>query len=160
MRAKTELSERPPLFTVSRENQLQAVITFYTDVQEIQREDGTAWSAVAWSMTGSWTDGLEARISADTDAWFALVSARCYVEAAAEARAKRDVLLQATDADMALDRLNLTPPIGSTFSAWLSFLRTLGEALKSNTAVYRQALRDVPEQPGFPYEIEWPEAPK
>lgn len=77
-----------------------------------------------------------------------------------EARAKRDVLLQATDADMALDRLNLMPPTGSTFSAWLSFLRTLGEALRSSTAVYRQALRDVPEQPGFPYEIEWPEAPK
>lgn len=24
---------------------------------------------------------------------------------------------------------------------------------------YRQALRDVPDQPGFPYEVEWPEQP-
>ncbi|NBW23522.1 MAG: phage tail protein, partial [Caulobacteraceae bacterium] len=26
-------------------------------------------------------------------------------------------------------------------------------------AAYRQALRDVPEQPGFPAQIEWPTAP-
>ena len=160
MRVKTELSERPPQFTVSRENQLQAVITFYTDVQEVQREDGSAWSAVAWSMTGTWTDGLEARIAADPNSWFSLISAQCYAAAAAEVRSKRDALLQATDADMALDRLGLTPPTGSTFTAWLSFLRTLGEALKSNAATYRQALRDITTQPGFPYEIEWPEVKK
>lgn len=160
MRVKTELSERPPLFTVSRENQLQAVITFYTDVHEVQREDGVSWSAVSWSMTGTWTDGLEARIAADPDSWFSLISAQCYAAAAAEVRARRDALLQATDADMALDRLGLTPPTGSTFTAWLSFLRTLGEALKGKASVYRQALRDITTQPGFPYEIEWPEMPK
>jgi len=27
-------------------------------------------------------------------------------------------------------------------------------------ATYRQALRDVPQQPGFPEEIDWPEAPE
>jgi hypothetical protein len=26
-------------------------------------------------------------------------------------------------------------------------------------APYRQALRDVPEQPGFPWDVSWPEAP-
>lgn len=160
MRVKTELSERPPLFTVSRESQLQAVITFYTDVQEVQREDGVGWSAVSWSMTGTWTDGLEARIAADPDSWFSLISAQCYAAAAAEVRTRRDALLQATDADMALDRLSLTPPTGSTFTAWLSFLRTLGEALRSKAAVYRQALRDISAQPGFPYDVEWPEVPK
>lgn len=30
---------------------------------------------------------------------------------------------------------------------------------KEKWADYRQALRDVPEQPGFPHEIEWPEKP-
>jgi len=25
---------------------------------------------------------------------------------------------------------------------------------------YRQALRDLPDQPGFPHEIDWPETPK
>ena len=31
---------------------------------------------------------------------------------------------------------------------------------KAAWAEYRQALRDITGQPGFPFEIEWPEAPK
>jgi len=31
-----------------------------------------------------------------------------------------------------------------------------GNGLDFNLAAYRQALRDVPEQPGFPYDIVWP----
>ncbi|MEA5163562.1 tail fiber assembly protein [Cereibacter johrii] len=56
---------------------------------------------------------------------------------ALEARARRDALLTACDwtqvPDAPVDR-----------AAW---------------AAYRQALRDVPEQPGFPAGIAWPEPP-
>ena len=31
-----------------------------------------------------------------------------------------------------------------------------GNGLDFNLAAYRQALRDVPEQPGFPHDIVWP----
>ena len=58
MRVKTELSERPPAYTVDREKD-RAVITFYTDVQQLEREEGEAWSATAWTMYGAWADGLE-----------------------------------------------------------------------------------------------------
>jgi len=33
------------------------------------------------------------------------------------------------------------------------------EKIKSEWAAYRQALRDVPEQPDFPYNIVWPDKP-
>ena len=79
MRVKTELSEQPPVFAVSREKQ-RAVITFYTDVERLEREEGEAWSAVAWTMYGTWADGLEARIAAHPDAWFRTVRDRCIVE--------------------------------------------------------------------------------
>ena len=36
---------------------------------------------------------------------------------------------------------------------------TISAAKKSEWAVYRQALRDVPLQRGFPYEINWPVKP-
>lgn len=36
----------------------------------------------------------------------------------------------------------------------------LGEPVPEDWAAYRQALRDVPEQEGFPYNIEWPTSPK
>lgn len=35
----------------------------------------------------------------------------------------------------------------------------LSDDQRESCRTYRQALRDVPEQPGFPYEIEWPVMP-
>ncbi|RHZ91526.1 hypothetical protein D1122_21100 [Cereibacter sphaeroides] len=55
---------------------------------------------------------------------------------AERARAERDRRLAETDWRTAPDRPDA--------AAW---------------AAYRQALRDVPEQPGFPAEIFWPEPP-
>jgi hypothetical protein len=57
-----------------------------------------------------------------------------------EARAKRDRLLAETDwiVTRAIERAEAVPEV------W---------------AAYRQALRDVPEQEGFPVTIVWPEAP-
>ena len=81
-------------------------------------------------------------------------------ETAAEiARTIRNRLLRDSDAEVALDRLGLTVPSGTSFTAWLSFLRTLGEALTGDWARYRKALRDLPQQEGFPFNIEWPVPP-
>lgn len=81
-------------------------------------------------------------------------------ETAAEiARAIRNRLLKDSDAEVALDRLGLQAPSDATFSSWLAFLRTLGNALAGGWAQYRQALRDLPEQDGWPLSIEWPSAP-
>lgn len=79
--------------------------------------------------------------------------------AAALARSIRNRLLKDSDAEVALDRLGLTAPDGSTFTAWLGFLKALGKALIGEWAQYRQALRDLPEQDGFPFNIVWPSAP-
>lgn len=79
--------------------------------------------------------------------------------AASIARTIRNRLLAESDASMALDRLGLTPPSGSTFTAWVGFLRTLGEALASSQSTYRQQLRDLPTSEGWPLNITWPAAP-
>ena len=79
--------------------------------------------------------------------------------AAEIARAIRNRLLKDSDAEVALDRLGLQVPSGATFTAWLSFLRTLGEALVGGWAEYRQLLRDLPQQEGWPLAIQWPTAP-
>jgi hypothetical protein len=36
---------------------------------------------------------------------------------------------------------------------------TKGAALAEKWRVYRQALRDVPQQPGFPLDVDWPDYP-
>jgi hypothetical protein len=60
-------------------------------------------------------------------------------EKAAEIRAERDALLAATD--------------------WTQ-LPDVPEAIREAYAVYRQALRDIPEQAGFPDDVQWPIKPE
>lgn len=59
----------------------------------------------------------------------------------AQARAQRDKLLLDTDWTQTLDA-------------------PIDESTKTAYRAYRQALRDVPQQDGFPRDIVWPECPK
>lgn len=164
MRIKTELSERPPVFIVNREGD-RAVIIFYTDIKEIQREDGeTAWEAVSWTLETSWQDDIAARIGADVSSWLTLAQNEAIKIAAAEVRAKRDLLLVASDAMTQLDRLGMDLPDKVTATTMLSVFKEILTALwnitKGSIGQYRQALRDLPEQPGFPFDIDWPNKPE
>jgi len=58
---------------------------------------------------------------------------------AAEVRAERNARLVATDWTQAAD---------------------VPQAVKDSYVLYRQALRDVPTQVGFPWTITWPDAPQ
>lgn len=81
-------------------------------------------------------------------------------ETAAEiARKIRNRLLAESDAEVALDRLGLQAPTGESFTAWLAFLKKLGQALAGKWAEYRQALRDLPQSEGWPLNIVWPDSP-
>ena len=69
-----------------------------------------------------------------------------------------------SDAAMALDRMGLELPDSITTTTMLKVFKSLVEVLKNavsgDWAKYRQALRDIPNQPGFPFEIEWPKKPE
>lgn len=75
-------------------------------------------------------------------------------ERAAEmARRIRNRLLDQSDAQMSLDR------IGLDTSSTAAFLASLVKIFKNSWAVYRQHLRDIPTQEGFPYRIDWGQSP-
>ena len=74
-------------------------------------------------------------------------------EAAACARKIRNKLLEKSDSQMTLDRLGLD------ISSATKFIAALSTIFRGAWAKYRQALRDLPEQAGFPFEIEFPIAP-
>lgn len=160
MRIKTELAERPPAYTVSHEGN-KAIIAFYTDVQEKQNEDDETiyYEAVSWTMERPWNDNLSGRIAANTEKWLSLAQADAYETAAAVIREKRNNLLTESDAMMALDRMGLVVPSGTSFTSWLAFFKRLGEVLLGAIPIYRQALRDIPQQEGFPYNVVWPSKP-
>lgn len=83
---------------------------------------------------------LHARMSADksTLPYIPPTQAQLIAIKAGEVRAKRDALLAASDWSQLPD----APP-----------------ALRAAWAAYRQALRDVPQQPGFPSSVTWPSPP-
>ena len=80
--------------------------------------------------------------------------------AAVFARRIRNELLKQSDAELTLDRMGLEVPTGTSFTAWLGFFKKLGSALTGDWAKYRQALRDLPEQEGFPLNVEFPSKPE
>lgn len=73
--------------------------------------------------------------------------------AAALARRLRNALLDATDKEMSLDRLGLDA------SSAARFISSLAAVFTGEWARYRQALRDLPGQKGFPFDIEFPVPP-
>ena len=69
--------------------------------------------------------------------------------AAELARKIRNRLLDKSDAQMSLDRISL-----NTSNA-TAFLTSLKNIINNDWAVYRQHLRDITAQEGFPFNIDW-----
>lgn len=69
------------------------------------------------------------------------------------ARRIRNRMLDETDAQMSLDR------IGLDTSSTTAFLASLKNIFNNAWSVYRQHLRDIPTQEGFPFNIDWGTAP-
>lgn len=71
-------------------------------------------------------------------------------ERAAEiARRIRNRLLDQTDSQMSLDR------VGLDMSSITGFISSLKNVLDNSWAIYRQHLRDITAQEGFPFTIDW-----
>ena len=69
--------------------------------------------------------------------------------AAEMARKIRNRMLDKSDAQMSLDR------IGLNTSSTTAFLTSLKNIFDNDWAVYRQHLRDITAQEGFPFNIDW-----
>ena len=74
-------------------------------------------------------------------------------QAAALVRKIRNRLLDNTDKEMSLDRLGLDTSSATTFIA------SLIRIFNGGWAQYRQALRDITKQAGFPFDITFPDPP-
>ena len=159
MRTKTYYSERPEPYEIQSSGVGQAIIFFRRNIEAVEVDGGTQYSADEYTMTVPAAPTLAARIEADYETWLSKAIQEDRDRAAAEVRAIRDRLLSESDKEMALDRMGIEVPTGTTFAAWLSFLRSLGDMLVGSMAKYRQALRDLPQQEGFPYDVVWPTRP-
>ena len=112
-----------------------AVLRLREHIKAVTLPDGTTgWQADEYELTYPWSGTLAARVEENFDAYLVQAKREDYDRTAAQERAKRNALLEATDKDCLVDR-----------------------APTAATLAYRQALRDLPEQEGWPYAIVWPE---
>lgn len=116
-----------------------AKITFYEDVQRKEIEEGKAekWEYDMYRLEIINRDNLIANLDSNLGAWMQTARDAEYVRLADKIRKERDKLLAGSDWTQVVD-VSLTAEE------------------KEMWRVYRQALRDVPQQEGFPYEAIWP----
>lgn len=144
-REKQSLSYSPPQYEVEKYGNV-AILRFYEDVEEVNEVDENGggafigYKAHRYTVVRQWDDGIESRILRDVGAWLDMAKREERDKLGASARAERDRLLSSAD----FTRLDDVP---------------LSDAQKQVWADYREALRHIPDQPGFPYSIEWPVKP-
>ena len=110
------------------------------NVTQEQRESGTVYVDDEYLLTAPWRDGLPDEVTSRREAWLQRAKAMYLDSLARGIREKRDALLKACDWTQTGDA-------------------PLGEARQEAWRTYRQLLRDVPQQAGFPYTVVWPGAP-
>lgn len=139
---KTECNERRSRFEAESLPDGRTLVRLYEDEEAVSRSAASVADAV-WNgyryTTYETPIALPAgALEAAPDTWAEIIKQADRTQAAAEIRSERDRLIAACDWTVLNDAK-------TNKQAW---------------TVYRQSLRDVPEQPGFPYDVAWPTAPR
>lgn len=143
-------------------------IVFFDNIQEIEatEENKKKYSFDTYRLKANYRDELEKELNDDIEKykeWLKLAKDTEFNELATIIREKRNKLLQESDKYMCLDRLGIEIPenitTGTIISVVKKFFEGLGESINGNYAKYRQALRDITKQDGFPYNVEFPIEP-
>ena len=146
-----ESSKRPNKFEINEIENGKCTVLFFDNVQEVE---------------ASQLDSEEKSIKYTYDMYKMNVNFREtakkeeYNQLAAEVRAKRNELLAETDKEMCIDRLGLKLPsdlsMTNIISSLKQFFEGFSDICNGKIAKYRQELRDITKQEGFPYNVVWP----
>lgn len=160
---KTESNIKPSALAVEQHGDKAEVILRENITDKTRQQDGeniVVYVYDEYRLFVPSRGNLLESVEAEKEKWLKTAKTTEHNTLAAAIRGKRDKLLAETDARMCFDRMGLDMPSGSTFSAWVDFLKGIASALSGEWAVYRQALRDLPQQEGFPFDVEWPKKPE
>lgn len=156
-------------FSIENVENGKCTILFFDDIQEEKQEshfenegstEKVVYSYDVYSTEISYRDNLAETIEADFEKWLKDIKEKDFNEVAAAVRAKRNELLAQTDKEMCIDRLGIEIPenISATnlLTVVTSVFKGLANILNNTMSKYRQELRDITKQEGFPYNIKWP----
>lgn len=162
---KTESDIQQPKYILEPIEYGRVRVTLYANETPVEKDGVTRYLYDKYATDVPDRPSLGQYISGNLDAWITACDEAETQEIAEEARKARDKLLAETDYLMAIDRINLTIPTltANTTAQACAALKTLCASLQvacsGEWAEYRQSLRDITLQPGFPRDIVWPKKP-
>lgn len=140
------------------------VVFFDTILEEKKEEETVIYVYNTYRIILPYRKDLETVIESNISLWLDFAKKVDYDSKAKEIREMRDKLLAESDKNMVLDRLSFEIPETITMTNILtvvkSFFAVLDKAKNGNWAAYRQKLRDLTKQEGFPYNVEFPKKPE
>lgn len=117
----------------------KAIITFFDNIQEVTENEESKYIYDVFEIKIQNREDLEQKLEDEGyyDSLLELAKEEYGQKLADEIRKIRDELLQETDKFLLEDF-------------------PISEEQKEKYKIYRNALREIPEQQGFPYEVSWP----
>lgn len=135
---KAESNIKPLAFNIE-ECGSTIIITLYENIEEQERDRGVFYSYDEYRVKVPYRENFS--IGQNYDKWLQYAKDKEYADIGDEIRAERNHLLALCDWTQSADS-------------------PLSDEDKARWTEYRQALRDIPEQEGFPYDVEFPKQPE
>ncbi len=168
---RVESRERPAnSFILDNKKGNLIEVTFFDDIKSEMRKEQDSDNEVevftykVYKITTTFRDDLEEHIQNNLNDWLESLKEQEKNSLASEIREKRNKLLEESDKYMILDRLTMNFPqeisLTNVVSVLKDFFKTLSNIKNGSWAKYRQELRDLPNQKGFPYDVKFPDKPE
>lgn len=160
-----ESTIKPSKFKIDEVENGKCTVLFFDNIVEQSTESENKESVIKYvydmyKVAAQYRENLAEEIENNYEKWLEFAKKEEYENLAEEIRAKRNELLKDTDKEMCIDRLNLNFPDNLSMTNIISSLKDFFDGFasisKSNIAKYRQELRDITKQEGFPYNVKWP----
>lgn len=133
-----------PSFKIDLKENDKCVVFFNelieTEIRQEEETERTIYVYSTYELKTNCRANLEAEITANYESWLNHVKTCDEITTAQEIRAKRNKLLTESDYTQVEDAV-------------------LSTEQKQAYQNYRQSLRDISSQAGFPYKVEWPKKP-
>lgn len=168
---RVESRERPAnSFILDNKKGNLIEVTFFDGIKSEMRKEQDSDNEVevftykVYKITTTFRDDLEEHIQNNLNDWLESLKEQEKNSLASEIREKRNKLLEESDKYMILDRLTMNFPqeisLTNVVSVLKDFFKTLSNIKNGSWAKYRQELRDLPNQKGFPYDVKFPDKPE
>jgi len=161
---KTESTEKPDRLKIEDlKNGKKAIYFFENIIEHEDKENTTIYAYDMYKIVVNDRERLDEDIGNNFEIWINFAKKCEYDELALKIRNKRNELLKETDKEMCIDRMGIKIPEEinaiNLLTVVSNVFKEIGNILNNEMARYRQELRDITTQPGFPYNVIFPEKP-